>query len=469
MATLRLPSHPRKEARPARDAGSGLTEFVIITPLFIILIFWSEFFVDAGIVKMKMEEAARYAAWEMTAQRTPEDVQLEIKDRFADLNSPRDMAGSLPSTRSFRSISMEATISAPQAAPMTGTPPPSPQPSNAILRFLQGGLSRLTSTSVPAFLRQLGSKWNTTREYSAKVSLSVTNTLFPTGSILGLFLDTKSNLPGSSVVNRLQFKSSAPPLLVDTWKAWPGPMGYTATNANTDVRKTYSATGSNVVEQELSKRLDTMTFGGAANSGGILQILGFIVQLIGLVNPVSCQTWDQGGPVVAWAGATALHNWSPSAGTHIQRVADLTLNSGGGDDATVNANIPSPERIVASSQTLDRTRYTTPSRINSVFWQGGPLSLGGLSVDPLATAFGSAPFPGDDGLVVDLRSSINKPQNNPYVLLYNSGCRDGYYMGATKSGVNRWKNAVYFQQLHPACPGSTNTSGGSCPPGWICS
>ena len=40
------------------DSGTDLTEFAIVAPLFIILIYWSQFFADLGVLKLKAEEAA---------------------------------------------------------------------------------------------------------------------------------------------------------------------------------------------------------------------------------------------------------------------------------------------------------------------------------------------------------------------------------------------------------------------------
>ena len=67
-----------------RRPGTALTEFAIVAPLFIILIYWSQFFADLGVLKLKAEEAARYATWEMTAQRSPRPWQTKVRTRFAE-------------------------------------------------------------------------------------------------------------------------------------------------------------------------------------------------------------------------------------------------------------------------------------------------------------------------------------------------------------------------------------------------
>jgi Flp pilus assembly protein TadG len=76
--------------------GTSLTEFAIIAPLFIALVMWSQFFTDYGIFKLKVQEAARYGLWEMTAQRPMAQVRAEITDRFADLASPESRRSAKP-------------------------------------------------------------------------------------------------------------------------------------------------------------------------------------------------------------------------------------------------------------------------------------------------------------------------------------------------------------------------------------
>src|SRR5437868_3212743 len=75
-------------ARLGADSGTALTELAIIAPMFILIVMWSEFFWNVGLVKLKVEEAARFTTWEMTAQREPAMVADEVQDRFQDLESP---------------------------------------------------------------------------------------------------------------------------------------------------------------------------------------------------------------------------------------------------------------------------------------------------------------------------------------------------------------------------------------------
>lgn len=448
-------------ARARRDRGTALTEFVIIIPLFIVLLFWSEFFVDTGIVKMKMEEASRYTVWELTAQRDPAEIAVEVKDRFADLNSPADLPGSLPATRSFRNISMLASLSVGQTASMSGSSPaPVSFPNNPVLSALTRGLFALSNRTVDGYVSQLnrgGGHWKTDREYTSKVDLTVANTLFPTGSIFGIFFDAHSRLNSESVVSRLHFRAASPLLLVDTWKAWPGPYAYTASKPNTDVYRTFTSSGANAVETELSKRVGDVVFAGLGKNG-VLGVIGIVLQFLGLVNPVSTQTWDQQGPIVSWPGAPPLHSWSAGQSAPIQRIGDLSIKTGGGTNASMLSNIQSPE------PGIDRSRYTTPSRINSQFWGPG---IGGLSVDQVLnpSAGGLQHTPGIVPKLV-APTTVNKATANPYITLYDSTCRDGYYMGATKSGISRFKTADYYGQTNPGCPGSSSAGGGGCTNGW---
>jgi hypothetical protein len=48
-------------------AGQSLTEFAIMLPLLVLVVWFSVYFIEVIIVRLKLQEAARYATWEYTA------------------------------------------------------------------------------------------------------------------------------------------------------------------------------------------------------------------------------------------------------------------------------------------------------------------------------------------------------------------------------------------------------------------
>ncbi len=92
-------------ARDHRMRGQAITEFALVVPLLIVIIFFSLYFTELVRAKLKLQEASRFAAWELTsyalddygkgdhanafsiAQKATIDAEL---DKYKDLESIDD-------------------------------------------------------------------------------------------------------------------------------------------------------------------------------------------------------------------------------------------------------------------------------------------------------------------------------------------------------------------------------------------
>ncbi len=464
------------------DEGSALTEFAIIAPIFILLMIWSEFFTDVGIVKLKTEEASRYALWELTVQRDPSTVDTEIRSRFRDLNSPQDIDTTVPATRSFPySIAFSTTYNGGYSpstgytgtpSPLLAQPNPVDYPAPGNLWSAVGEAQGYVEAALERFLAPQGNVvqnlgFNMSRMAQVTVSLknlSPNAALFPGGRIMGFFFDTQTNM-GAGQVTNVTFTSKSPMLLVDTWKAWPGPNGskYGTHNAGTDPLTTYSRIGSgpNAVELELSARLKEVAFNGG-QQGIFVQAIDWIYSSLRIGGPLGVGTWQdpgQVGPVIMLPGAQPTANQPFFSGVPVQRVGDVTSTADGiqsmNSTGIPPGGIPNT-RYQSPSTTVDRMRYTMPSHINSSEW----MDVGGLQSQPalpVAIEPGVIPrvFPSPGG-----QASWNEPAYNPYPALYEN--RDAFYMGALQPGVKRWANSNYWTQAF----GNLGLGGGTGNNGW---
>jgi hypothetical protein len=88
-----------------RKRGQAMLEFALVVPLFVTLLLFSLFFTEEVRGLLKLQEAARYAAWEMTSYTLTDfgkgdndhafdiaqgEVTTETQDRFKDLDSVED-------------------------------------------------------------------------------------------------------------------------------------------------------------------------------------------------------------------------------------------------------------------------------------------------------------------------------------------------------------------------------------------
>lgn len=393
------------------DSGSGLTELAIVAPLFILLLFWAQFFVDVGLLKLKVDEAARYAVWEMAVQRPAAEVQAEVSQRFADLASPAQIDRPAPfGTRSFPL----ATVLVPELADTNDVPfdayvrpPGGGGLINAILSFI----NRYVNGAVQWVLERMN--FSTRGEARATVQFRTQNTLFPGGRLLGIFFDSGIN-PQITVTAR------SSPLLVDTWKAWPGKYALSNKSLNTSPYSTYptgrgsnnAPTADSAPEREVAARMEHVAFLGLAGDGGVLDIVNDVIGFLGgnaLPRLFGVTTWrTRQGPIAMLPGEPARRTFQPGYGTPVQRIGNHWHMSGAG------------YQTVDGSQ--DRSRYTLPSRVTTQWWTG----KGGGLRNPNITR-----------------------SNNPYEQAYQ--CRDGYYMGAMSQQLNRWGESAWTARAYPSC------------------
>ncbi len=415
------------------ESGSALTELAIIAPLFILLVIWSEFFTDLGAFKLKADEAARYAVWEMVAQRPTRQVETEVQQKFAKLYSPDYQTPSRPyDVQAFPSVNVNVSLNDSLPASFGGSVP-NPMPAGGgIIGAVVGFVMNLLNQAVNAVIRF--ERFDTHGEAQATaVTFQARDTLFPPTDIRWLAFNMRDQSPP-----RVQMTTVSSPLLWDTWKAWPGKASLTNQgNVDTNPYDTYGRPSA--PEQEIAARMKNVAFFGVGNVpiiGTIIGAVGWFFNAVGMANPFPCLQgrnclWtDSSGPVALFPGARANHTWAPGSGMPLQRGGETYDRY----DENKFANFDSPDPGV------DRSRSTTPSAIHTDWWNSGN-SWGGF--------FGSTT---DGGFK---RSSTNWGWNsfsNPYVRAYR--CRDAWYLGAASGQVKRWgvSESSWARSMTPRCP-----------------
>ncbi|MFM2152033.1 MAG: hypothetical protein RL199_468 [Pseudomonadota bacterium] len=398
----------RRGQRDGTQRGSALTEFVIVLPLFVLLVYWAQFFTDLGIFKLKTEEAARFAVWEFAAQRSPADIDQDLRAKFLDLSSPddrRSTTGAPYGTLSFPRVEVagpivfkddldtafDGRLARPTAGGLLGS----------IQRFFVG----FFNWGVARLLDRYG--LNTKGEATATVTLRAPNTLFPGGSVLGLFFDDGG-------VSHVQATASTPPLMVDVWEAWPGRYALAGKDVSTAPDKTYGR--GSPPEKEVAAHMRRMAYFGLTS---LLKPVDIVLKFAKLPGIDLVDDWgSRGGPVAMLPGAVIHEPWRPGFGGPVQRIGDQTR-----DDTKVFKGIDSP-----SPNATDRPRMTTPG-----------------------TAFMTDYWTGRGG--AGLASTKADTNDNPYAKAY--ACRSAYYMGSTRTEADRWSAGTFenwARTTTPRCP-----------------
>lgn len=389
------------------DEGTALTEFAIIAPLFVLLIFWAQFFVDLGVVKLKVEEAARFAVWEMTAQRPTAQVASDVQTRFADMFSPVAYSGTAArGTMSFKTLNVRATIEDAVDMPFSSANVTRPPNGGGLLNTIMAGISRLVNRSVDWIIRQ--SKLPRTGGARATVTASFQNTLFPGGNILKIFFDT-------GLQPTITMSTRTPTVLWNTWKAWPG-KGNADTNVATDVYDTFRAGNESAPERIVAARMKDMSFLGFSELGEVMNILS----KVGFANPFSSATFKKGGPITMLPGEPETRPWRPGANVAVQRIGDKETTA----TTKYQPSLGQPD------QGVDRARSTTPGRLNTPLWTktGGVNSLPGVGTALVEQQFATS-------------------SQNPFMKMYT--CRDAFYMGSKRAQVQifdqsqNWKRQAF--------------------------
>lgn len=405
------------------EAGSGMTEFVIVLPLFVLLVFWSQYFTDLGIVRLKTYEAARYASWEMVAQRPPGVVQSEVQARFRDLRSPTDREYTKPyGMRTFSLADItNVTVKDMDQAEFGRGELTNGNTSGIFGRIMQY-LTKFLNKAAKFFLETY--KFDTRGLASSEVTFRVNNVFLPKtgGWLYKLFF---TNDPA---VMRVTMTAKGPPLLVNTWKAWPGKYAQSSKDLNANPYDTYSrppSGGASAPEKEVSARLGGVRGQNGVAFAGIGSVLGFIDRIANFVNLPSVAnagTWadkrgPQHGPVVMLPGDRQSASWKPGYGAPLARVGHL-----------YNSNTTKTTRGVPSNEPdrTDHYRFTTPSYVTTEWWRDK--------------------FGRDSRVATGYATNAN---SNPYIKMYR--CRDAFYMGSRQGELKRWKNDSWPQQAFQGC------------------
>jgi hypothetical protein len=402
----------------------AMTELVIIAPIFIMIILWSQFFVDFGVVKLKVLEATRYALWELVAQQPTATIRADIERRFADLSSPAALNAARPvNTEVFATIAVsQLTLNDRIPATLSGNIARSP-PGGGLLNQILGGLRNFLGQTADWVLRQYRFNQQGAAEATVEFSATLRNGFFPSGQILGILLRPDANQVPTTIRTSLR----SPRMLVDVWKAWPGK--YNADVGQGNIETAPSATyptgsASSAPEKIVASRVRNAAFFG---QGGTISSVTQYLTYVGLPNPVNLDTWagdrnrrDKDGPIMMLPGATPRNSFSPGASAGLQRYGERRTSSSGVQ--TVRDD---------SSSGKDRYRYTTPSVMSTALWNNSS------ALDGATTSSARAGVAG----------------RNPYQLMYQ--CRDAFYMGGRNSEISRYRAASTRAYLTRAFPGCT--------------
>ena len=410
-----------------------MVEAAIIFPCLVLILYWSAALTDVMVLKLKAAEALRYTLWESTVFKPPAQIDSEVQQRFVDLRSPRSI--NLPYTSLLMyplaaDLAWKATVDMTTAKVSMGGNriPPAGTGGllDAVMNFVANALSSAVDPSLRAF------KFNLNGEAVATVTLvharhdEKESRILKGGDLLGLAGGNDLDHPRS--VTNFTFRAPLPSerpmrLIFDTWKAWPKPAAYTKDGGSTQVSEPPSRTYP-VVEEMVSAQVKKIAFFGLTGTSwfnwfnsltGSVLGSGFIKTLVGGTLPLvfDASRMDASknrGPITILPpeGLSSQASWVPrqcvingrSTPCPSQRVGDLTA-----DRLTyLDDNSTMGDKV-------DRTRYTIPYKVNTVYWrQEGGTDRAGES------AFLSKP---KDQLT----------QRNDYVLTY--ACRGHFFSGAT--------------------------------------
>ena len=335
------------------EDGSALVEAAIIFPVLVLILYWSSALTDVLVLKLKAAEAVRYALWETTVFKTPEQIQDEVRRKFVDLRSPRDVNG--------------------QGTGLLLTP-----------SLLDGGFQVELDTSKKV---SLGRSWtlidaemqhegfNVQGKAEARVSVGPGSEsgspILKGGELLAADLGRPSSL--AKMVLRAPLKSERKMQLVfDTWKAWPRSAKSTDGLADMTVSpmRTYP-----VVEEQVSAQVNKMVFFGLNQNGWFdtLRSIGHVATSalgIGSLPDVFSAARMDGpgrGPITILPPEPADQSWVPSE-CDVQGHTETCATQRLGDLRTSQAGPAFLDDTETLGSRVDRTRYTLPFRINTKYW-----------------------------------------------------------------------------------------------------
>jgi len=352
------------------ERGSALTEAALVVPCLVLIVYWASALSDVLVLKLKAAEAVRYALWEGTVFKSPEQIDIDVQRRFADLRSPgqiRVRHTGLVLYPLARDLAWRAHVDTTTAEVSFGGASPS---------------------SIDAAARAM--KFNTNGVALARVSLVRARhdgrpLILGGGDLLGRRGANDLGRPRSLASFALQapLPSQRPMQLVfDPWKAWPKPAPYTFTGADTDRGASPSRTYPQV-ERQVSAQVREIAFAGANRIPGFRELSDLVSRvsrsgvskaMVGgtLPDVFSTDRMDDPatnrGPITILPPERAPESWVP----HRCEIAGRDVpcpTQRAGDVIATGARVVGLDGEQSLGEGVDRTRYTVPYRINTAWWR----------------------------------------------------------------------------------------------------
>jgi hypothetical protein len=444
-APRRGPSAGRAGGARRGEQGTALTEAAIITPVLILLLYWSSAITDFMVLKVKGEEAARFAVWETTAFRDGTSIANDIAARFSDLRSPasetKNYTGLLlyQKATDLRWTAAVNTAAAKKGIGGTISPPPVPSWWQSFWNIVIGLLSSAVDTAIT------NQKFNVYGYAEATVTLGATQSgqkiILGGGDLVGAKGGNDLGTPAglANLTLRTPMASERPMRLVfDTWKAWPKPAAYTFDGAPTNITETPANTYP-AVEKQVAYQVDKIAFFGLNRQSWFTTITGALgwvfnnsvsrTLLGGQLPTINATGQTDGnrngsrpldwGPITIRPVDNPVDRWAPGGGLNTNRL---------GDEGTTTLNPVVAQDLYELTDGVDRSRYTVPYQINSQYWGKGTWGLngdGGTDSGNQTSAYLTA-----------LPPAIAK--NNQYVASWK--CRGHYFLGSQKAQATTLTN-----------------------------
>jgi hypothetical protein len=407
-----------------RERGSALTEAAIVIPTLVLLIYWSAAITDVLVLKIKGQEAARFALWETTVFRDPAQINGDVANRFRDLRSPatenRSFTGLMMYPQSS-SIQWSAQVDPKAKKVGLGGTIKLPTTNPGVVGFINRIVNALSRSVDTAVGKQKFNVYGYAEARATLVRASHQGSAILNGGDLvgargGNDLDHPQNMANFTFQTPLPGEHPLK-LVYDSWKAWPKPAAYTSNGAKTNTSVAPSQTYA-TVEEQVSTQLDNTAFFGVNQNRffnqiktGLLKLTsnGFVRGLMGGQLPelfsarrMEDPQFPNAGPLTILPVEVPPETWAPGHGLKgNQRLGEIK-------NSLVSSN-----GTKELSGGVDRSRYTVPYKINSDYWRDD----GGTDASTSALANNTTQF------------NRNLKTNNEYVKSF--ACRGHYFAGAT--------------------------------------
>jgi hypothetical protein len=275
--------------RLRHSRGQAITEFALVLPVMIIILLYSMYFTELVRAKLKLQEASRYVAWEMTSY-TLDDFGRTDHDKAFQLAQEASVIDALAKYKDLDSIddkppgdfvagysNVKTTITQHDAPPITN-PLPGVSGDNFISNLL-GVLSGSVSTAY----RHFG--FNTKGKIQVEVSMQLDNRILPrhfldeNGGFFKADVMGGRNLQNVTMKNRFTLLASG----------WDLPDGADARQHQTGSGGPRSGVHRGGSDQGIYTQVSRMSLLGAPEKLGSIPGFNQIMGLIGnfVPNPIS--------------------------------------------------------------------------------------------------------------------------------------------------------------------------------------